>query len=348
MTVRYVAVYRCVLTEPGLQVGDTPIGSFALMALLTTRHLAAPIAILTLTACAPSRSAPDTRPEPVPTPVAAVPEPAAPTRVTIAVRHDTMQYDVVNTATIERDSAGTPNREEIVTRARVSFAMERIGTGHVSHARDLRSTGRVDGFVITSSDRIANSRSSALPGVTEVPERPVAPLTVPFDATLNGLTARVAPRPTLANECDQPEMSAMSLVRELLVRMPPELEVSGGWTDTTRSFVCRGGLPITVEHVATSQVLNLVDGPSGPFTRVNISRVVKTRMEGQLTTSWRSVGLTGSGTSVQELLVDAPTGSLVEIESTSVTEMKVHDSVRRDQAEQRVKQVVTMTAKRVM
>jgi len=267
--------------------------------------------------------------------------------VTIAVRHDTVRYDVVNTAQVERDSAGQPNREQVTTRARVAFAMERIGTARAGTALDLRSTGRVDGFVITSSDRITGSRSSALPGVTEVPSRPVAPLTVPFDATLDGLTARVTPRPALANECDQPEMSALSLVRELLVRLPPELEVGQVWSDTSRTFLCRGGVPITVQHVATATVRELASGPSGPFTRVIIDRVIASRMEGALTTSWRSVGLTGRGSGTQRLVVDATQGTLVELTSESTTELQVHDSVRRDEGQQTITQRVAMTARRV-
>jgi hypothetical protein len=225
--------------------------------------------------------------------------------------------------------------------------MERIGSARVGTALDLRSTGRVDGFVITSTDRITGSRSSALPGVTEVPSRPKAPLTVPFDAILNGLTARVAPRPALANECDQPEMSALSLVRELLVRLPPELEVGQTWSDTTRTFMCRGGLPITVQHVASATVREIASGPSGAFSRVLIDRTIDTRMEGQLTTSWRSVGLTGKGTGTQRLVIDATEGTLVELTAESTTELRVHDSVRRDQGQQTVVQRVVMTAKRV-
>lgn len=317
------------------------------MALLTSRRKFALLTAALLAACAPGRPEPETTPAPGPTPVPVAPTPPRPTRVTIAVRHDTARYEVVNTARLERDSAGQPIREEVTTRARVAFALERIGTPRVGTALDLRSIGRVDGFVITSSDRITGARSSALPGVTEVPSRPVAPLTVPFEATLNGLTARVAPRPALANECDHPEMSAMSLVRELLVRLPPELAVGQTWSDTTRTFMCRGGLPITVQHVATATVRELASGPSGAFTRVLIDRVVDTRMEGELTTSWRSVGLTGRGTGTQQLVIDATEGTLVELTSESTTELRVHDSVRRDQGQQTVVQRVVMTAKRV-
>ena len=328
-----VALYRATLSGATLS-GATLCGAALCSAAL-------------LTACAPARPAPDTRPEPVAVPIPVTPAPPRPTRVSIAVRHDTVRYEIVNTAQLERDSAGQSNREEVTTRARIAFAMERIGTARVGTALDLRSTGRVDGFVITSSDRITASRSSALPGVTEVPSRPVAPLTVPFDATLDGLTARVVPRPALANECDQPEMSALSLVRELLVRLPPELEVGQVWSDTTRTFLCRGGVPITVQHVATATVRELASGPSGPFTRVIIDRAITTRMEGELTTSWRSVGLTGRGSGTQRLVVDALQGTLVELTSESTTELQVHDSVRRHAGQQTMTQRVTMTAKRV-
>ncbi len=306
------------------------------------------LALLTLiAACAPSRPAPAPEPVPEAPPVVVVPVPVAPASVTIATRHDTVRYDVVSSARFERDSAGTPNQEEIVTRAMVSFAMERIGTGSSSAALDLRSTGRVDGFVISSSERVKSSRSSALPGVVTTPSLPVAPLTVPFDATLNGLTARVAPRPALANECDQPEMSALALARELLVRLPPVLVVGASWSDTTRVFMCRGGVPVTVQQIGTATVKSLESGPSGPFTRAQIDRTLQTRVEGQLATSWRSVGLTGRGSATQQMLVDATSGALVELTSESSTQLDVHDSARPDQGQQSVVQRVRFTARRV-
>lgn len=305
------------------------------------------VTLMALTACSPARPAVEIAPDPEPAPVVAPPAPPAPTRVTIATRHDTLRYDVISTARVERDSAGQPNREEIVSRARVSFAMERIGNGPRGRALDLRSTGRVDGFVITSSERVSGSRSSALPGVAAAPSRPVAPLTVPFDATLNGLTARVSPRPALANECDKPEMSALSLARELLVRLPPELVVGASWTDTTRVFMCRGGVPVTVQQVGTATVRALESGPAGPFTRVHIDRTLQTRVEGQLATSWRSVGLTGQGSGTQRVLVDATTGALVEMQSESTMRLDVHDSARPDQGQQSLTQRVTVTARQV-
>ncbi len=300
-----------------------------------------------LAACAPSRPTVEPVPEAPPVVVVAPPAPVAPARLTIATRHDTLRYDVVSTATVERDSANTPISEQIVTRARVSFAMERIGTGDLGRALDLRSTGRVDGFVITSSERVTGSRSSALPGVATTPSRPVAPLTVPFDALLNGLTARVSPRPALVNECDQPEMSALSLARELLVRLPPELVVGQSWSDTTRVFMCRGGVPVTVQQVSTSTIQSFEIGTDGAFTQASIQRALQTRVEGQLATSWRTVGLTGRGSGMQQLVVDASTGSLVSLQSESVMQLDVRDSARRGQGQQSLTQRVVLTAGRV-
>ncbi len=311
------------------------------------RRLMIALAVISAAACAPTRPVVEPMPEAPPVVVAPPPAPVAPSSVTIATSHDTLRYDVVSTARVERDSAGQANREEIVTKARVSFAMERIGTGVLGRALDLRSTGRVDGFVITSSDRVTGSRSSALPGVATTPSRPVAPLTVPFDATLNGLTARVSPRPALVNECDQPEMSALALARELLVRLPPELVVGRSWSDTTRVFMCRGGVPVTVQQVGTATVRSLESGPNGAFTRVNIDRTLQTRVEGQLATSWRTVGLTGRGSGTQQLIVDATTGALVELQSESTMQLDVRDSARRDQGQQSLTQRVTLTAERV-
>jgi hypothetical protein len=266
--------------------------------------------------------------------------------VSIATRHDTARYDVTSTARIVRDSGGRPVEEEIVTRAQVALALERTGSARPGTARDLRSTGRVDGFTISASERVTGARSSAMQGATQgamlgstAGGLSRAPLTVPFDASLNGLNARVAPRPSLVNECDRQEMSAASLVRELLLRLPPVLEVGASWSDTSRVFLCRGGVPVTVQTTATAHVRSLTATADG--TQAVIERDLVIRIEGELATA-----MTGRGTGTQRFVVDAERGRVDSLRSESETRIEVRDSVRPDAGEQSLTQRVVLVAER--
>ncbi len=313
----------------------------------STRGVLAMTFAAALSACA-GGVAPLPTPEPEPAPPRVVEAPR-PTRALLALRHDTARYEVTSTARVTRDSAGVPVTEEIVTRARVAFSLERLrrAASDPAPVLNVRSTGRVDGFTITASERVAGARSSALPGVATAPAAPQAPLTLPFDAVLDGLNARVAPRPALANECDRPEMSALALVRELLVRLPAELVVGAAWSDTARTFMCRGGVPVVTQTTATATVVSLDDGPLGSGSRAVIERRLVTRVEGQLTTAWRTVGLTGQGTGTQRLVVDAVAGVLTELRHDSELAVDVRDSVRPDAGQQALVQRVVFTARLV-
>ncbi len=172
------------------------------------------------------------------------------------------------------------------------------------------------------------------------------PRTVAFEARIDAQGGRVVAQPVLANECDRPEASALSLVRELLPRLPLDLRLGQEWSDTSLVFVCRSGLPITVRTTATSRVVSISGGPAGANSRVTVARELRTTLEGQLQTAWRTVTVTGAGDGRQEVVVDAPWGSLAALNGSSRVTIRVRDSAQPGGAEEVVVQDVELRAER--
>ena len=295
--------------------------------------------------CAPAVT-PLPAPARAPTPVERPPEAARPAaRATLAMRHDPVRYTVRSRSRLTQDSAGTPVVEQVEATAFVSFALTRLGDPTSAVPMGLRGTGTVEGFVLAPTTRLANARTSALAGVAQPPGFPTLPLTVPFEALVEGSTARVSPTPPLANECDRPETGATALARELLVRLPGALAAGSAWTDTARVFVCRGGVPVTVQTIASNRVLALDDSPDGPSTRLRVVRELSIRADGEQASAWRRVTLNGRGQGRQELVVSVPAGVLQELRSDSETVFDVRDSARPNDGQQRVTQRVEYTAR---
>ncbi len=294
--------------------------------------------------------APAVTPLPAPTPVAApVERPVDEVRpasrsLTLALRHESARYTVRSRSQLTQDSAGTPVTEHVESTAFVQFSLERTGNPNASAPLGLRGTGRVEGFVLTPTTRLANARTSALSGVAEAPGYPTLPLTVPFEAMVDGTITRVAPTPSLANECDRPETGATAMARELLVRLPGALATGSAWVDTARVFVCRGGVPVTVQTIATNRVSAIESSADGPASRVRVVRDLLIRAEGEQASAWRTVALSGRGQGRQELVIAAPAGVLQELRSDSETVFEVRDTARPDDGKQRVTQRVQYTA----
>jgi hypothetical protein len=262
------------------------------------------------------------------------------------VRHGLTRYEVRSESRLVVDSAGTPITETVSSAAAVSFSLERTGDPRSPAPLGLRGSGRVEGFVLTPSPRLSAARSSALAGELETPAAPSLPITVAFDAMVDGLIARASPVPALANECDRPELGATALARELLVRLPGALAAGDQWTDTTRVFVCRGGVPVTAETIATSRVEALESGAAGPASIARLVRTLEMRSEGEQASAWRAVGLVGRGRGRQELRVSLPEGVIESLEGTSETNFVLHDSGRPNGGDARLTQQVTYRAVR--
>jgi len=293
--------------------------------------------------CAPSVT-PLPAPTPVPAPVARPAVEVRPTSLSLALRHERVRYTVHSRSQLTQDSAGAPVTEQIESTAFVQFALERTGDPTARAPLGLRGSGRVEGFVLTPTTRLANARTSALSGVAETPGYPTLPLTVAFEAIVDGTITRVAPTPSLANECDRPETGATALARDLLVRLPGALAAGSAWVDTARVFVCRGGVPVTVQTIATNRVSAIESSAEGPATRVRVVRELLIRAQGEQASAWRTVALSGQGQGRQELVLSAPAGVLQELHSESETVFDVRDTARPDDGKQRVTQRVRYTA----
>jgi hypothetical protein len=283
-------------------------------------------------------------PTPVPAPIVRPVDAEVPTRITLALRHASARYTVRSRSELTQDSAGTPITEQVESTAFVQFALERTGDPTARVPLGLRGTGRVEGFVLTPTTRLANARTSALSSVAEPPSYPTLPLTVTFEAMVDGTITRVAPTPSLANECDRPETGATAMARELLVRLPGALAAGSAWADTARVFVCRGGVPVTVQTIATNRVTAIEGSNDGPATRVRVVRELRIRAEGEQATTWRTVAVSGRGQGRQELVLSAPAGVLQELESDSETVFDVRDTARPNDGKQRITQRVHYVA----
>lgn len=267
-----------------------------------------------------------------------------PASVSLALRHESARYTVRSRSHLTQDSAGTSITEQVESTAFVRFTLERTGDPMAQAPLGLRGTGRVDGFVMTPTTRLAHARASALANVTQAPDYPTLPLTVPFEAMVDGTITRVAPTPSLANECDRPETGATAMARELLVRLPGTVAVGSAWVDTALVFVCRGGVPVTVQTIATNRVSEIERSADGPATRVRVVRELLLRADGEQASAWRTVALNGRGHGRQELVLSAPAGVLQELRSERETVFEVRDSARPDDGRQRVTQRVSYMA----
>jgi hypothetical protein len=260
-------------------------------------------------------------------------------RVSVARSHPQVRYAVRSETTWQADSAGVPREAAQTATATIAVRVERLEVPDAAvtqSARTARSTGvrargEVSQFVSVPSERLQG------------PERPVAtlPLTVPFEALLDGGMARVVPVPALANECDRPETAATALARELLVRLPRSLAAGDRWTDTTRTFACRAGVPITVTTVTESTVASVTRN------RAVLQRRVKSDSEGELVSPWRTMGVRGQGRGEQTVELGLPSGEVLRLDSRSESTFTLRDSALPAGGAARVAQVTVYEARRM-
>jgi hypothetical protein len=146
--------------------------------------------------------------------------------------------------------------------------------------------------------------------------------------------------PPLANECDAPDVSALSLAREVVLRWPTGAIAQGAtWSDSTATFACRGGVPITT-RLRTRVVVRTAADPD----QLDVVRSTELELSGELKQPWRAVRLRGRGTGESHVLVSRTSGQIVRVDGTTTTELVVTDPTRG--GEQKVTQKVTVTAER--
>ena len=257
-------------------------------------------------------------PAPVPTPSPAVAAPALPSPI-VSTRVLLPRTQPLTTWTISAATrlnvsgaampAGVSDEQRVDTRALVSMSFERTATGA------LRGSGQVDSFTVRSS--IADSPTPA-PLTAAVPSR-VSLLLI--DAFIDSTSLRVVARPLLANECDRPEVSAMQLARELLVRVPDGVGEGARWRDSTVTLVCRSGVPLTV-YTITHSTLATVSRET-----LVVRREMTTRLEGKGGSAFRAFELVGTGSGTQRLEIAARTGILETLQGSSTLTMQLTERI---------------------
>ena len=257
-------------------------------------------------------------PAPVPTPSPAVAAPALPSPI-VSTRVLLPRTQPLTTWTISAATrlnvsgaampAGVSDEQRVDTRALVSMSFERTATGA------LRGSGQVDSFTVRSS--IADSPTPA-PLTAAAPSR-VSLLLI--DAFIDSTSLRVVARPPLANECDRPEVSAMQLARELLVRVPDGVGEGARWRDSTVTLVCRSGVPLTV-YTITHSTLATVSRET-----LVVRREMTTRLEGKGGSAFRAFELVGTGSGTQRLEIAARTGILETLQGSSTLTMQLTERI---------------------
>lgn len=235
------------------------------------------------------------------------------------------RYRLHSVTELERDSAGRRDVQQVSGDAQVVVRLRRQASGNLS------ATGRVLGYAVTSA----------------LSTTPIAIDSLRFDAILDSLALRVAMQPPLVNECDRPESGALTLVRDLLLRVPANLAVGDQWRDSTVQVVCRASLPMIIRTVAEYVVSDSARGDDG--LQLVIHRTSTSRVEGKTSSPWRSVEVAGRGTARLEARVSVSSGAVSRLESNGTLTLTVTDrtspaSVRSQDVTQRVKLTATTIA----
>lgn len=286
-------------------------------------HLTTVCGVLCSAACAPaSTSLPTTPPAPVVLP------PTTPTarptsRVALPARLPATNWRITATTRLSGSVPSSPpaasgttdsaTDQQVVTQAQVSLMFDRTSNG------GLRGTGHVDSFTVRSTmdDRRPQDMRVTRPGQNA--PRLAPPERLLIDALLDSTVARVVIRPALGNECDRPEMSAVQLVRELLVRVPDGVAVGDQWRDSTVALVCRSGVPITV-FTNVRSTLTQIDGEA-----ITVQRHVTSRLTGSGGSAFRALEVSGVSTGMQTAVISATRGTLDQLRGTSTTTLTVSE-----------------------
>ena len=273
-------------------------------------------ALLSAASCAPA-VVPTPTPVPVPVPVVTSPTVVAPVRYAIPSVVTDARYRVESVAAFERDSAGRRDVQQQTSRADVLMRVRRSATGALS------ATGRVSGYAVQSA----------------LLSLPMAIDTLRFEAVLDAMSLRVVPQPALANECDRPETGALSLVRDLLIRVPASVAIGESWRDSTVGVVCRSSVPLIVRNTNVYTVVESERGREG--AELLIHRTTVSRVDGKTATAWRSVEVSGTGSGTLDARVSTFSGAVQRVEGASTLTLTIVDKstptlVRTQQVIQRV------------
>jgi len=229
---------------------------------------------------------------PSPTPV------AAPARMVLPARIPLTTWRVQSVARVKVTGGGVTGaaaeEQRVESGGLVSWAAERQPWGA------LRAAGQVDSFTVRTS--FDAQRGTMLP---------TAPVRVLLEATLDSVFTRVAVRPPLANECDRPEAGALSLARDLLMRVPNGIASGERWKDSSVTLICRSGVPLTV-YTTVNSTLETMDAD-----RLVVRREIASRLEGKGGSAFRALELAGTAQGSQRVEIAPQRGTVERLEGSS-------------------------------
>ena len=290
----------------------------SLLALRAVPLLRVALVVAVVSACAPGPT-----PTPIPRPVPAAPPPVAVAPAPVVTRYtipgvvtDT-HYDIEARTEIDRDSAGRHDKQQLTSRASMLVRERRQANGALS------ASGRISSYRVTS-------------GLTSTP---VVLDSLRFDAVLDSQALRVVSQPPLANECDRPESGALSLIRDVFVRIPVSVAVGDSWRDSTVQLVCRASLPMVVRSTAEYVVLDSARADNSVV--LSIRRTTTTTLAGKSASPWRAIDITGTGTATLTFRVAVLSGAVRKLDGSSSLTLTVTDrtsptALRTQQVTQRV------------
>lgn len=277
-------------------------------------------------------------------PVASPAAPVVPRTLSLATMVPAERYVVQVTAEILWDSAGHRESGLVSASANVLLEIER-------EAKLIRGTGVVDSFVVSTglpTGGRANSagggsggdsfRDSTGAGSTDRSTQgntESEALSTPIEFLVDTAQLRVAARPPFPNECENPGAAATYFVRDFLFRLPMELSVGMRWSDSTISFACRDGIPVTT-RVASSYVVERITLENGRPVAL-ITRTTTTSVEGASMMSWRTRRVHGTGTGNQLFTIDGTTGALIGLNGTSVLSLEADMATIRQTSTQQLR-----------
>jgi hypothetical protein len=247
--------------------------------------------------------------------------PVVPTRFSLPLIVPETPYRLQTVTELERDSAGKKDTRRFTSQATVAVRMQRTVDG------GFEAAGRIRGYSISPS----------------LSTTPVVVDSLQFDALLNATMLRVVARPLLANECDRPETGALTLVRDLLVRVPANVGIGDRWRDSSIHIVCRSNVPMTVRTASEYEIIQTLQRDDG--VHVVVRRISTTRMDGKTTSTWRALDVAGIGTGTVTADVSVVSGVVTRVSGNSSMVLTVTDSSAPIfQRTQQVTQRVTYTA----
>lgn len=248
-------------------------------------------------AAAPAGSAPS------PVPTTGSPAAGAPT-FAFAYRDGSYTYETRSDVTIGLKGDSLGRQEPVTTTLVASYTL--AGGGSTPAAR-----GVVESFVVTSGGRVR-------------PTAPGAFAPVPFEGVVGGSLRAAGAPPAAADStaaCGSPNGAVLAAAARTLMPVPAVLVRGIEWTDTLRTTICRGEVPIVTVTASRYRVEGTarVSGVEA----VHVARASTMTISGTGMPRGRTVAINGAGSGTSMLYFDPAGGRFLESSGESTTEFTV-------------------------